>query len=413
MGEADDLDVLIVGGGLVGSVLALALRDVDVRVGLIEARDPAILEQPSFDSRTTALANGSQRILSQLGVWSAVAPQAQPITSIHIGEQGRFGAARIQAHEEGVAALGYTLENRVLGAGLWQRLAEPAGGVFECFAPADLVRFEARADAVTARVEGRHGIREIRSRLLIAADGAESAVRRALAIPAREDDYEQQAIVVNCTTEAAHGARAFERFTPRGPLAVLPLTRGRVAVIWTLPAADADRLMASPDAAFAGALQRAFGFRLGRFARIGTRSLHRLKRTRSDALTGPRTLLVGNAAVSLHPVAGQGFNLALRDVAAIAELIAEEMQHGGPAGVGAAAMLERYRAWRIRDQRKVAWFTHALVRSFGLPLPGLGALRGLSLVAFDLLPGAKSQLARHTMGMAGRLPRLARGLRLT
>lgn len=406
-------EALVVGGGLVGSVLAHALRTIPVRTVLVEARDPGVLEQPSFDGRATALANGSQRILDQLGLWSPLRTAAQPIRSIHIGEQGRFGAARIEAREEGVAALGVTVENRVLGQALWQPLARPADG-FACFAPAALAGFEARDDAVVADIETAEGRTRVHAQLLIAADGARSSVRRALGIAAREDDYGQQAIIVNCTTAVAHGGRAFERFTPSGPLAVLPLSGGRVAVIWTLPAPVADRTMTLDDDAFRGELQRAFGHRLGRIEQIGARALHRLARTRSDALTGPRALLVGNAAVSLHPVAGQGFNLALRDVATIAELIADEVQRAGSqADIGTAALLEHYDAWRVRDQRNVAWFTHGLVHGFGTRLPGLGALRGLGLIAFDLAPGAKSLLARHTMGMAGRLPRLARGLSLT
>jgi 2-octaprenyl-6-methoxyphenol hydroxylase len=408
-----DCDVLIVGGGLVGSVLALALGSIPLRVALVEARDPRILEQPSFDGRVTALANGSQRILAQLGIWPALQPAAQAIRSIHVGEQGRFGAARIEAREEGVAALGFTVENRALGAALWQRLAA-SGPEFRCFAPAVLTQFAAGADGVVADVLAGGEHTEVRARLLVAADGARSSVRRALGIAAREDDYDQQAIIVNCTTATAHGGRAFERFTPQGPLAVLPLAHGRVAIIWTLPAAVADEFMRLSDQPFRDELQRAFGYRLGRFERIGARALHRLVRTRSDALTGPRTLLVGNAAVSLHPVAGQGFNLALRDVATIAELVADEVLEAREyADVGAARVLDRYRAWRSNDQRKVAWFTHGLVRCFGSSLPGLGVLRGLGLIAFDLVPGAKAELARHTMGTAGRLPRLARGLNLT
>jgi 2-octaprenyl-6-methoxyphenol hydroxylase len=412
---AEDLDcqVLVVGGGLVGTVLTHALRTIPVATVLVEARDPQVLEQPSFDGRATALANGSRRILDQLGLWAALQTEAQPIRSIHIGEQGRFGAARIDAHEEGVDALGYTIENRTLGHALWQPLAQSAAG-FTLLAPAELLDFETSEDAVIAEVRTEQGLKHVRAQLLVAADGARSAVRRALGIAMHEDDYEQQAIIVNCTTAQTHAGRAFERFTPNGPLAVLPLTGGRVAVIWTLPAAVADRCMALDEYAFGRELQTAFGHRLGRIERIGERSLHRLRRTRSGALTGPRSLLIGNAAVSLHPVAGQGFNLALRDVATIAELVADAV-HGADADadIGSAAVLERYAAWRTRDQRNVAWFTHGLVHGFGLRLPGLGALRGLGLVAFDLIPGAKSLLARHTMGMGGRLPRLARGLSLT
>jgi 2-octaprenyl-6-methoxyphenol hydroxylase len=412
MRDRVECDVLIVGGGLVGSVLALALRSIPARVVLVEARDPAQLEQPSFDGRVTALANGSQRILEQLGLWPALQAGAQAIRSIHIGQRGRFGAARIDAREEGVAALGFTVENRVLGEVLWRRLAT-AGPLFQCFAPATLTRFATQADGVTAEIDAAGRQTDVYARLLIAADGARSSVRRALGIAAREDDYDQQAIILNCTTQVVPDGRAFERFTPDGPLAALPLAQGRVAIIWTLPSQVAERFMTLPDEEFRSELERAFGRRLGRFERIGQRTLHRLVRTQSDALTGPRALLIGNAAMSLHPVAGQGFNLALRDVATIAELIADEIVAAGEgADIGKSEVLDRYRAWRRADQRKVAWFTHGLVRAFGSRLPGLASLRGLGLIAFDLVPGAKALLARHTMGTAGRLPRLARGLDL-
>ncbi len=405
-------EVLIVGGGPVGSALANALSRIPVRTVLVEEHDPATFAQPGFDGRATALANGSKRILEQLGLWSTVAGEAERIDSIHIGEQGRFGAARILAREERVEALGYTIENRALGAALWKPLEEAPG--FACLAPAKLVSFAGGDDVVSAEVDVGGKAVAVRARLLIAADGARSSVRQSLRIPVRENDYGQRAIIVNVTTEAALAGRAFERFTPQGPLAVLPLSRARASVVWTLGHAEADRVMALADGAFRDELQEAFGYRLGRIERVGRRGMQTLSRVRSGALSDRRTLLVGNAAVSLHPVAGQGFNLALRDVATIAEIIADDMaSHGEHADAGSAEVLARYGEWRRDDQRKVAWFTHGLIRGFGARAPGLGALRGLGLVAFDLVPGAKALLARHTMGMAGRLPRLARGLPLS
>lgn len=405
-------DVLIVGGGLVGSVLAHALGEIPVRVTLVEMHDRQRLEQPSFDGRATALANGSQRVLEQLGLWSAMRSEAQAIRFIHIGEQGRFGAVRIEASEEGVEALGYTVENRILGEIFWSGLQESER--FTCLAPARLVRFSTDAEGVSADIEAGCEIVPVRARLLIAADGSRSSVRESLGIAAQWDDYGQHAVIANCTTALPHAGRAFERFTPNGPLALLPLTRGRVAVVWTMSAQGAAEVVELDDSGFADALQRAFGQRLGRIERVGERAAHPLGRVRSKELTGARTVLIGNAAVSLHPVAGQGFNLALRDVATIAEIVADEvLDNGMQADVGAAAALERYHAWRVRDQKKVAWFTHGLVKGFGAAWPGLGLVRGLGMVAFDLVPGAKSMLARHTMGMAGRLPRLARRLRLS
>jgi 2-octaprenyl-6-methoxyphenol hydroxylase len=408
----EQCDVLIVGGGLVGSLLANALSTLPLSVVLVEAQSVATLEQPSFDGRVTALANGSQRALQQLGLWSAIRSEAQAIRHIHIGERGRFGAVRIDAAEEAVAALGYTVENRVLGAALWEPLATRQN--FSCLAPATLTDFSIADGTVAARVSVAGAERHIEARLMVAADGARSRLRQAMGIAAQVDDYEQQAIIVNCATDEPHAGRAFERFTPDGPLAVLPLTgANRVAVIWTLPAKIADERLCLGDDEFRAALQAAFGYRLGCFNKIGRRDKHPLHRVLSDTVVGERTVLIGNAAIALHPVAGQGFNLALRDVAALAEVIADAQSSGtGPIDAGAAEILAAYRDWRAADQRKLASFTHALVRGFGAELPGLSVARGAALMAFDLVPGAKSLLARHTMGLAGRVPRLARALDL-
>ena len=405
-----DSDVLIVGGGLVGSLLANALLQIPLSVTMVEAQEVRRLEQPGFDGRATALANGSKRVLEQLGLWRALSAEAEPIKSIHIGEAGRFGAARINAVEEGVAALGYTVENRVLGEALWAPLT--LADHFHCLAPAELLGFSSGPNGITASVAQDGKQLDVRTRLLIAADGARSRVRQTLGIAAREDDYGQHAVIVNCTTEEPHAGRAFERFRPAGPLAFLPLTRHRVAVVWTLEADAAGAVMSLPDAEFRAELQAAFGYRLGEIVRVGKRVEHRLHRLKSDAVIDQRIALIGNAAISLHPVAGQGFNLALRDIATLAEVIADESRCADSADIGSSTVLDRYQQWRARDQKRVAAFTHGLVRSFGVSAPGLGALRGLGLMAFDLLPGAKSLLARHTMGQAGRLPRLARHLRL-
>ncbi len=404
-----DCDVLIVGGGLVGSLLANALSTLSLDIVLVEARSVAALEQPSFDGRVTALANGSQRVLQQLGLWDTMRADAQPIRHIHIGERGRFGAARIDARDEGVPALGYTVENRSIGSALWEPLKAQAN--FRCLSPAEVMDVDCSAAGVSAQVDCGESNAVINARLLVAADGARSKLRQSLGIAACVDDYEQQAVIFNCTTEEPHRGRAFERFTSDGPIAVLPLTRDRAGVVWTLPTDKAERMLNLSDDDFRDALQTAFGFRLGCFLRIGRRDKHPLYRVRSENLTRGRTVLIGNAAVALHPVAGQGFNLALRDAAALAEVISDAAREE-LFDVGDAALLERYRLWRKGDQRKLAGFTHALVRGFGADAAALSVLRGAGLMAFDLIPGAKSLLARHTMGLAGRVPRLARHLDL-
>ena len=406
-----EADVLIVGGGLAGSTLAHALALTPLTTLLVEARDPSQLEQPSFDGRATALANGSQRILASLGLWEKVAADAEPIRSIHISECGRFGAARLNAQEEGVAALGYTLENRILGAALWRALDAADG--FTCLAPAKLSALTVGDDRVEAEVTTASERLSIVAKVVVAADGANSQVRRELAIATYEDSYEQQALILNCATEIPHAGRAFERFTQDGAVAFLPLSADRVAVVWTLSHQEASRVAALEDEAFRRELQAAFGYRLGRITRTGSRVAYPLARLRSAAVIGSRAVLIGSAAVNLHPIAGQGFNLALRDVASLAESFTERLDGQRMADdPGSADVLDRYHRWRERDQKRVAALTHGLIRLFGYGTWPLAASRGMGLMAFDLVPGAKAALARQTMGLAGRLPRLARGLPL-
>lgn len=410
--QVRDCDVLIAGGGAVGSALACALAELPVSVVLVESRAAQLLEQPSFDARVTALANGSQQILAGLDLWSELEGYTEAIRSIHISERGRFGAARINASEEHVPALGYTVENQSLGRVLWQRLQRSQR--LAVLTPATVTAVELAPEHAGVTVQQGSATQRVRAKLVVAADGVRSAVRAALGVETAEHDYGQRAVIFNCSTETALAGRAYERFTERGPIALLPLTGERAAVIWTLPEGDAERIAALAVDAFRAELQAAFGQRLGRFTRIGERHLYTLARVASGAVHGERSVLIGDAALRLHPVAGQGFNLALRDVATLAEVVADAVRDGAgsQADVGAAELLERYAAWREADRRRVSSFTHGLIQLFGEAAPGVGLGRGLGLMAFDLLPGAKALLARQTMGKAGRLPRLARGLKL-
>ncbi len=395
-------DVVIAGGGMVGLSLAAALGALPLDVLVIEPVAPGADEQPSFDARTTALSGGSRRVLEGIGAWAAVAAGATPIRRIHVSERGAFGTAILEAGEQGVASLGFTVENRLLGQSLRARVGE-------------LPRIRMRHARVTKLAPGADAIRletdageALEARLVVAADGAQSAVRAALGVGASVSDYGQHAVIAHVDTARFHGYTAFERFTPQGPVAVLPIGEGRSAIVWTLAPEAARRALALDDRAFIAELQAAFGLRLGRFTRVGRRQSYPLALTRAERLTAPRAVILGNAAQSLHPVAGQGFNLALRDVALLAELLAD----AGGGDPGDPALLERYAAERAPDREAVIRFTDALVRGFGLPLAPLRRARGRGLLLFDLLRPVKHEFARRTMGLAGRQPRLVRGLPL-
>jgi 2-octaprenyl-6-methoxyphenol hydroxylase len=402
-------DVLIAGGGLIGASLAAALAPLALRVAVVEAQQPLSTSQPGYDDRSTAISEGSRRILSAIGVWARLGAAPAAIRSIHVSDRGRFGVTRLEASEHGVPALGYVVENRLLGAALWQALARAPA--VELIAPARALETTPGADEVEVEVEEAGGARRtLATRLLVVADGAHSSLRARLGIAAERRDYGQVAIVANVTPRRFHQHVAYERFTDSGPLAFLPATNGRCAVVWTVWAEEADEILALDDAAFLGRLQSLFGHRLGALLQAGKRSAYPLELVTAAHQTGARFAVLGNAAHALHPVGGQGFNLALRDVAVLAELLADAAAKG--ADPGDDALLARYASWRHDDQARSVSFTDGVVRLFTNPFTPVKAARGAGLVALDLLPFAKEALARQSMGLAGRLPRLARGLPL-
>lgn len=404
-----EVDVAIVGGGLVGATLALALRETALRVLLIEGFTPDSAAQPSFDERTTALGNGTRSIFQTLGVWQHMQADAAAIRAIHVSDAGRFGFARLTAREQGLDAFGYVVPNRVIGLGLWRDLA--AGPQLSLRVPARCEAVSLQHDAALLSVHSAlHGAESWRARLVVAADGAQSQVRAAAGIDATVEDYEQVAVVVNVAADRRNDGTAFERFTPSGPLAVLPLGDGSYTVVWTLRPDAATEAMALPDAAFLALMQQRFGWRAGKLLRAGRRNAYPLQLSRAAGSIGTRAVLVGNAAQALHPVAGQGFNLGVRDAAILAELLAGAAAAGGDPG--ANALLQDFAARREADRRGVTGFTDNLVKIFGSERPGVPAVRDLGLLLFDLLPPAKNALSRISWGFSGAVPRLARGLSL-
>ncbi len=400
MSDGASYDVVIVGGGMVGASLAVALEGVGVRTALIEAVPHDAAAQPSFDERTTALSNGSRRILETLGVWEDVAGAATPIAKIHVSDQGHFGFARIDAAEQGRKALGHVVPNRALGAALWSRLTHRSD--LDVLCPARVAAIHVGIDAVEIDVAARSPLR-LSARLVIAADGIESAVREAAGIGVETRDYQQVAIITTVLPRKFHDHVAYERFTSTGPLALLPLTDGRCALVLTLSPARAASAMSWTDEQFLAEVQGRFGFRLGRFLKAGQRRAYPLSLSCAERLSSGRCIIVGNAAQGLHPVAGMGFNLGLRDVASLAELIAERRDH-----LDTVAAL--YDSRRAADRREVIAFTDGLVRLFASPWGPVRRLRNLGLLAFDLLPPAKAALSALSTGATGSTPKLARGV---
>lgn len=395
MSDADNFDVCIVGGGLVGASLAVALAPLKLRVALIETAAPPQTE-PSWDERCIAINDGSHHIFSAMGVWPELLTQAEPITSTHISERGRFGVARFTAKDAGLSALGYNIPLRHIGQVLWRQMQTTATTLF-CPAKVTAVQCESHQAQLTLDT----GV-VLNAKLVIAADGANSVMRQFLAIENEARDYEQSAIISALRTQRPHAGVAYERFTPGGPFAVLPKSGNACSLIWTVPSEQVPTMLAWSDAEFLAQAQEMFGERLGRFIELGRRNAHPLTRVMSHQLSAPRVLFAGNAAQALHPVAAQGFNLGLRDVAAVAEVLA------GVSDPGAAEVLVDYQQRREQDRARVAGFTDRLVRTFSNNVPGLRSLRHLGLLALDLAPPLKNAVLRQNLGQGVGVPRLAR-----
>ncbi|MCG6971236.1 MAG: 2-octaprenyl-6-methoxyphenyl hydroxylase [Gammaproteobacteria bacterium] len=405
-------DLVIVGGGMVGASLACALGAQPLRIAMVEAVPYQAESQPSYDDRAIALSFGTHTIFNGIGVWPHLAEHATAIKHIHVSEQGAFGATRLHHSDEGVPALGYVVTARHIGQALISRLQTLKN--VEVISPAQLSDLHHNEEFVSITVRKDNQSLVLESQLLIAADGGQSTTRQLLGISATKTDYRQSAIIANVSTQQPHGNVAFERFTPDGPLAVLPMSAAgdnhRCAVVWTQRGDKVEAIAALDEPDFLQQLQRSFGNRLGRFLKAGKRSVYPLYLMHVQEQVRPRVALIGNAAHTLHPIAGQGFNLGLRDVAALAEIIVNAQQ--AQADIGDLGVLQQYAQWRKTDHKQIIGFTDSLVRLFSNRFAPLHSARTAGLLALDTLPPVKHVLAKHTMGLAGKLPRLARGLSL-
>lgn len=394
-----DHDILILGGGLVGSALACALDGRGWRLAQVEASAPQ-QGAPGFDERKLALAQASLNALQALDVLPRLATPPAPIRRIHVSRAGDFGSVRLQASDHGREAFGGVVLARELGLALESRLQACEGLVRH--RPARVTAVEPDADGPRVTIEQEGATRVLRTRLLVAADGSRSLARAAHGIGAEEHDYGQTLVVCSLATDRAPDGTAYERFSSQGPVALLPMAGGHYGAICGVARADAGRVLALDDAAYADYFQQRFGWRAGRVRRVGARSGYPLVRIVAERIAAPRLVVMGNAAQTLHPIGAQGFNLGLRDALSLAEALAG----GDP---GAPAVLAAYAEARGEDRERTLAFSDGLARATANDGFPMHVLRSFGLLALGHVPGLADPLVAGAMGFRGRVPALARG----
>ncbi len=391
-------DVLIVGGGLVGSSLACALQNHGLHVGLIEAKPWALNPQASlhYDDRVIALAYSSRLIFQDLGLWTQIAPQATPIQRIHVSDRGHWGFTRLSAQDLRLEALGYVIEAKVLGRLLQQHINQAQQ--LQIFAPAHIKSVQLTDTQASVEIEQVGQQQLLHSRLLVVADGSASAVCQQLNLSIQRHHYAQTAIIANLSPSVAHDNIAYERFTDTGPLALLPMREQRCSLVWTVKPQQADGLQQLNPPDFLKALQQRFGWRLGRFTQIGQRHAYPLSLISVKNPVQQRLVVIGNAAHSLHPVGGQGFNLGLRDVSALAHCLLHAQQQRQD--LGKHKVLTHYHRLRQPDQTRTQRITNTLVQLFSNDIPSLTWLRNLGLLGLDQTSWLKQIFAQSLTGLS-------------
>ncbi|MBT7257602.1 2-octaprenyl-6-methoxyphenyl hydroxylase [SAR92 clade bacterium H231] len=408
-GANSHYDIVIVGGGMVGISLALLLRAQQPwNILLIEAQELASSDGPvsgayssSFDARSTALSWSSKNIYQSIGLWPQLKKHLSAIAQIHVSDRGHVGMTRIDAGDANVDALGYVVENQWLGSVLLNQLTKTD---IQLLGSCKLETIEPLASGMRLQLQqADKDLQTIETKLLVIADGAGSTTAQQLGIQSQSTPYDQTGIIANVSLEKPHGGVAYERFTDQGPMALLPLAdfkgRPRSALVWTQPRAMAETLMAADEQAFLEQLQLRFGYRLGHFKQLGKRVAYPLALTTATEQVRRHLVVMGNAAHSLHPVAGQGFNLSLRDAAALANSLAEAGDR-----IGDLAVLQNYQQQQAIDQRNTVLFSDSLPKLFGLSSSIVALGRNSGLLAMDLIPSLRNSFAQFGMGMATREP---------
>lgn len=394
-------DLIIVGAGLAGNCLALALKNSGLSLAVVEAASRRQLRDSPAGDRALALAAGTVQLLDALGAWEGVAEKATAIKNIHISDRGHFGKTRLSAAEQGVDALGYVIAARDIEEHLANLVEQTA---VTCLYETRVAGVMSGRDAVNVSLKQHNQSLNLSAQLLVGADGGQSTVRKLLDIPQQVTEYGQTALVTTVRAGLPHLNTAYERFTEQGPLALLPVAGRQLSVVWTRGHEQAEALMAGGEAEFMAELQACFGYRLGELKLAAPRRAFPLSLIRAESMVSGRAVIVGNAVHQLHPVAGQGFNLGMRDVVELAERLLNQRQNQGD--IGSAELLSAYARQRVADHGKTISFTDNVVRIFSNDWLPVAALRNTGLAFLDHLPFAKKLLARHAMGLAKPLPRL-------
>ncbi len=406
--KTEHFDIVIVGGGMVGASLALALSKLPYKVALVEAFEPQSQSQPSFDDRCLALSLGSVKILQGLGLWEKLQPFATSIDNVLVCDRGHFGFHRISASQKKQPFLGQVITSRDCGQVFWKLLRKQTN--LKLFCPAKVFQLQQFEDECLVTLKSSekqpNQQQQISASLIIAADGAQSKTRQLAGIDCQVDDYGQSAIIANIQTQLPHQNLAIERFTENGPLAILPL-QDRLSLVWTVPTSKLEQTLALPEKEFIYQLQLMMGQRLGRITRIGERFGYPLKLLKAKEICRQRVVVMGNASHSIHPIAGQGFNLGLRDVAWLTESLIDARALGQESAT--PAVLNAYKQNREQDINRTIELTDSLARLFANSNSVLTLARNIALAAMPFIPPLNQWLSDTAMGAQAPVPRLSCG----